>query len=69
MGSKFGKTNFVINLTSTKKAEQNVVRVSLVEADEQDVGIGSGISYTLVDTETNKNMDEQYQIKMENYHL
>lgn len=48
------KTNFVINLTSTKKAEQNVVRVSLVEADEQDVGIGSGISYTLVDTETNK---------------
>ena len=48
------KTNFVINLTSTKKAEQNVVRVSLVESDEQDVGIGSGKSYTLVDTETNK---------------
>ena len=48
------KTNFVINLTSEKKSEQNIVKVSLVDNEEQDVGIGSGIAYTLVDAETNK---------------
>ena len=48
------QTNMIVNLTSVKKAEQNMVRVSLVDKDEQDVGIGKDIVYTLKDTETGR---------------
>ena len=48
------QTNMVVNLTSVKKAEQNIVKVSLVDKDEIDVGIGKDIKYTLKDTETGR---------------
>lgn len=46
------QSNIIVNLTSVKKAEQNVVRVSLVDEDEQDVGVGKDVVYYLKDTET-----------------
>lgn len=42
----------VVNLKSEKKAEQNIVKVTLVDSEEQDVAVGAGVSYTLTDTET-----------------
>ena len=45
--------DMILNLTSTKKTSQNVVRVSLVDADEQDIDVGKNVVYYLKDTETN----------------
>lgn len=47
------KEDIIINLFSKKKPEQNIVRVNLVDSEEQDVPIGAGIVYALIDTETN----------------
>jgi len=44
--------DIIVNLTSTKKNKQNIVRVSLVDADENDVDIGKNVIYYLKDTET-----------------
>lgn len=44
----------VVNLKSEKKTEQNIVKVTLVDSEEQDVAVGAGVSYTLTDTETGK---------------
>lgn len=44
--------NIIVNLASTKKEEQNVVRVSLLDAEEQDVTVGKNVVYYLKDTET-----------------
>ena len=45
------QSDMIINLTSTKKQEQNMVRVSLVDSEEQDVGVGKNIVYYLKDEE------------------
>lgn len=44
--------DIIVNLTSTKKNKQNIVRVSLVDADENDVDVGKNVIYYLKDTET-----------------
>lgn len=46
------KENIVIDFTSKKKLEQNMVRISLVDADETDVAVGKDIVYNLIDNET-----------------
>lgn len=46
------KDNIIVNLYSQKKTEQNIVRVSLVDAQEQDVAVGAGVVYELLDVET-----------------
>lgn len=44
--------DMILNLKSTKKTSQNMVRVSLVDADEQDIDVGKNVAYYLKDTET-----------------
>ena len=46
--------SIIVNLKSQKKAEQNIVKVSIVDSVEQDVAVGAGIVYNLIDTETGK---------------
>lgn len=46
------KEDIIVNLYSQKKSEQNVVKVTLVDSDEQDVAVGAGVVYYLTDTET-----------------
>jgi len=48
------KTSLKLDLTSQKKSEQNIVSLELVDSDEQDIGIGKNIAYTLEDAETGK---------------
>lgn len=43
------KDNLIINLYSQKKTEQNIVKVSLVDANEQDVAVGKDVIYHLKD--------------------
>lgn len=45
-------SNIIVNLTSVKKEEQNIVRVSLVDSEETDVTVGKDVSYYLTDSET-----------------
>lgn len=44
--------SLIVNLASQKKTEQNIVKVSLVEAEEHDVTVGRNVIYYLQDTET-----------------
>lgn len=46
------KENVIVNLTTKKKLEQNIVRISLVDADETDISVGKDVAYTLTDNET-----------------
>lgn len=39
----------IVNLASKKKAEQNVIGLKIVYADEQDTPVGAGIAYELFD--------------------
>lgn len=48
------KEDIIVNLYSQKKTEQNVVKVNLVDSNEQDVAVGAGVAYYLTDTETGK---------------
>lgn len=41
-----------VNLYSQKKSEQNILKVELVDLQEQDVPVGSDVVYELIDTET-----------------
>ncbi len=46
------RENIIVDFTSKKKPEQNIVRISLVDAQETDVSVGKNVAYTLTDTET-----------------
>lgn len=48
------KDDIIVNLYGQKKTEQNIVHVTLVDAQEQDVAVGAGVVYRLLDTETEK---------------
>ncbi len=43
------RESVIVNFKSTKKAEQNIVKVSLVDYDEKDVAVGPGVAYKLED--------------------
>lgn len=46
------RDGIIVDLYSKKKVEQNILTVSLVDADETDVAVGSDVVYHLTDVET-----------------
>lgn len=49
VGTNNDSDGLIVNLYKEKKKEQNILKLKLVEADEQDVSVGSGVVYTLTD--------------------
>ena len=48
------KDDIIVNLNSKKKLEQNILKLKLVDIEEQDVPVGAGVQYSLLDTETGR---------------
>lgn len=49
VGTNNDQNGLIVNLYKEKKQEQNILRLKLVDASEQDVPVGEGVVYTLTD--------------------